>query len=136
MICGVHGFIGAALGKALKSRKRAFFAGLITHFFLDLLPHRDFSVKTEAALALAALGIIGTSQGWDSPAFWGAAGAMLPDVENAITQSTGKGQPLFPCHHDTLHGPKVKEVLTQAGIVFICLAALLADESRPKGKNR
>ncbi|NIM04980.1 MAG: hypothetical protein GTO55_03310, partial [Armatimonadetes bacterium] len=121
MICGVHAFIGATLGKALKSKSRAFLAGVITHFFLDLTPHRDFSVPTETVLALTALAVIGSSQGWNSPAFWGALGGVVPDIENAISQVRGGGRPLFPSHNDRLHGPKVKEIVSQAAILLVCL---------------
>jgi len=127
MICGVHAFIGAALGKLLKSKKPAFLAGVVTHFFADLLPHRDLSIETEVALVSGALAAIGTSQGWNSPAFWGAVGGVIPDVENLISQTRG-GRNLFPSHTG-LHGPKVTELVSQAAIVLLCLAVLSGNGS-------
>lgn len=125
MICGVHGFIGAALGKLLNNKRQAFWAGVMSHFIADMLPHRDMSVPVEAALAVTSLTAIGVTQGVGSPAFYGALGAMLPDAENAYTQTTGRGRNFFPTHNG-LHGAKIKELAPQVGLVLLSVGILLA----------
>lgn len=131
MICAVHALIGAALGKSLKSRKQALLAGAISHFFADLLPHRDLSVKTEAALALTALAAIGAAEGWNSTAFWGAVGGVAPDLENAFSQTFHRTRNFFPSHTG-LHGARVKEFTPQLVIALICWAVLLGRGAAPQ----
>ena len=131
MICGVHGLIGAALGKVLKDKKLAFIAGVASHFVADMIPHRDLSVEAESVLAAGSLAAITATQGTASAAFWGALGAMLPDTENAINYLRGEGRYFFPSHTDR-HGPKVGEIISQVGIALICLAILLDSENKKK----
>ncbi len=127
MICGVHALLGAALGNSLKSKKQAFLAGLISHFFADLTPHRDLTPATEALFAITATAAVGAGKGWDSPAFHGALGGVVPDIENAVSYLLGGDGPhIFPTHMG-LHGRKVDELLSEIGLSLICIAALLAE---------
>lgn len=125
MMCGIHGFIGAALGSFLKDKKTAFLAGVVSHFIGDLLPHHDLSPGIEAVIAVGALGSIATTQGIHSTEFWGAVGAMLPDVENGLYYLRGeKGTMLYPTHRG-LHGADTNELLSQVGITLVCIGVML-----------
>lgn len=128
MICGVHGFIGAALGSLLKNRKRAFWAGVASHAVADLLPHHDLSPEVEALIAAGSLGVVAVMKGTSSPEFWGAVGAMLPDAENGLYYLRGKeGHLLFPTHLG-FHGPDTQEIVSQAAVVLASLALIFTAE--------
>jgi hypothetical protein len=127
MICGLHGLIGAALGKLLGNKQQAFAAGVASHLVADLVPHRDLPVAVEVSLALGVTALMAVVEGTDSPAFWGAVGGMLPDVENAISYIRPETPMLFPTHQG-LHGRKVEELLSPLGIALICTAVLLWPE--------
>jgi hypothetical protein len=127
MICGVHAIIGAVLGKSLKKQEQAFLAGVASHVVADFIPHKDLTPESEVSLVVAALALIGFSEGWKSPAFWGAIGATLPDLENAVSFLRKDYRCVFPTHTGR-HGRKVEEVLSQIGIALLCLAALLSEE--------
>jgi len=134
MICGVHALLGAAVGKALKRKEQAFLAGLFSHLLADLLPHRDLSPAAETLFAITVTAALGASQGWNSPAFWGAVGGVLPDVENVVFYLRGGGKHFFPTHSGR-HGAAVDELLSQAGLALLCLAFLFGqDKSLPDKK--
>jgi hypothetical protein len=131
MICALHALLGAALGKSQK-KPQAFLTGILSHFFADLVPHRDFSPELETLLVLGTLAGIGAGKGWGSPAFWGAVGGALPDLENGLAYCQRQGRLVFPTHTG-LHGAKVTELYSQLGLALICLALLLAPEAGKVG---
>jgi hypothetical protein len=127
MICALHALIGAALGKP-QPKPQAFLTGVLSHLFADLVPHRDLTPGIETLMVLAALGGIGATQGWNSSAFWGALGAVLPDVENGLAHWRGQGRLLFPTHRGR-HGAEVEELYSQIGIALVCLAVIIGPDS-------
>jgi len=128
MICGVHAIIGAALGKSLKKKEQAFLAGIASHVIADFIPHKDLTPESEVPLVFATLALIGLGEGWKSPAFWGAIGATLPDLENAVSYLRKDLPCIFPTHTGR-HGAKVEEVASQIGIALICLAVMVNEEN-------
>ena len=69
---------------------------------LDLIPHKDVSAhKAEGLLVLIMLGLVGTSCGLKSPAFWCAMGGVLPDVEQVLPWTDPKRghRRWFPTHN-------------------------------------
>jgi len=102
-----HALTGAALGRLLfRKRYLAFMAGVGSHIFLDMVPHWDFWTIKAGVIntALALGGVIFLSLRFKDPyLFWGAAGAMVPDIEVA-TSALGlwRGPLYFPTHSGVL----------------------------------
>jgi len=100
-----HVAAGAAIGISLKKPATAFALGLLSHIVLDAVPHHD-EKSLAGALTIGGLSVfialyIGTRCGLKSPAFWGAIGGGLPDVENVLNyfHVFGPGwYTVFPCH--------------------------------------
>ena len=132
MICAVHAVVGAALGTLSGSRGGAFVSGVATHLLGDLLPHKDFDPKVEAPLLAATMGLLAWRCGLTSPAFAGAVGGVLPDVENAawMTGLIPQSAVRFPTHVEDgkHHGPKAASAWPQGILAAACLAVVL---SRP-----
>ncbi len=129
MICAVHAVVGATVGTLSGSRAGAFAAGLSTHLLGDLLPHKDFDPKVEAPLLAATLGLLAWRCGVTSPAFAGAVGGVLPDVENAagIVGLISKTTMRFPTHVENgkHHGPRAASAWPQGALAAACLALML-----------
>ena len=134
MIAAVHALVGAAVGRWIGAPATAFAAGIVTHAMGDVLPHRDLKIQVEAPLLVAALGLIAWRRGVRSPELAGAAGAVLPDVENAawMTGWMPRDRVIFPTHIDEgrFHGPEAPSAWPQVPIALAGLAVLL---SRPRG---
>jgi hypothetical protein len=113
----------------------AFACGVASHLICDLIPHRDYDIKIEAALAAAVFTYLAKRYGVDSPQFLGACGAVAPDFENALT-SLGiidKTQMVFPTHNKTVswfagHGKEIESPASQIALAAIALA--IADRYR------
>jgi len=124
MIVAVHAAVGAALGKLVERKDGAFAVGVASHLLCDLLPHKDFDIKVEAALAAVTFGVIAARCGVNSPEFIGAMGAVAPDAENAasVVGLLPKESMRFPTHQgDHHHGPKVQSALPQGILAAACL---------------
>lgn len=101
-----HTGINAAAGRLFRRPAAAFAAGVISHALLDLVPHKDISAhKAEGALVFIMLGLVGSSCGWRSPAFWCAMGGVLPDVEQVLpwTDPAKGRRRYFPTHCRRFH---------------------------------
>lgn len=129
MICAVHAVVGATVGTLAGSRTGAFASGVATHLLGDLLPHKDFDPKVEAPLLAATLGLLAWRCGLTSPAIAGAAGAVLPDVENAawMTGIIPQSAVRFPTHvgDGKYHGPRAASAWPQGALAAACLALVL-----------
>ena len=129
MIGAVHAGIGAALGGLLQDRKLAFIAGFLSHMFADAVPHKDFSPTVEIVLLAGTMKIIASRHGVDSPQFWGAVGATLPDLEHVL-QFTGiieEHKKIYPTHLGSgkWHGRASSERISQIVTFVACM--LVAD---------
>lgn len=133
MVC-VHAALGAAIGRRAVSRKTAFMAGSLSHLVCDLVPHKDYPLFVEAPLAALVFFYLTVRYGVTSRQLAGAAGAIAPDFENALSvlKIVPHEKTVFPTHNETSawfvgHGRKVRSPLSQ-----ICLAVLalwLADRA-------
>ncbi len=122
MIGAVHVGVGAALGAILRDRSSAFLAGVASHVITDVLPHRDYEAKVEVPLLVAALGGVAAWKGPNSPEFWGAIGAVAPDIEHALLVA-GVIKPeheLFPTHlhNGKHHGRKTRRRWPQLAVAL------------------
>jgi len=130
-----HTCLNAAVGSAFKKPLAAAVAGLAGHALLDLLPHKDISAhKAEGMAVLLLLGIVGSSCGWSSPAFWCAMGGVLPDVEQVLPWTDPKQgrRRYFPTHSPGLHSLQIPRapryrisLLEQTIVSGVSLAAVL-----------
>lgn len=122
----VHAAIGAAVGSLVRSKPGAFAGGVLSHVVADALPHKDFDPKVEAVLIAAALAGLVEWKGTDSPAFWGAIGGILPDVEHALMLAglIGAEQKIFPTHiqDGKHHGSDSGERLSQLVLLIAALS--------------
>jgi len=101
-----HACVNAAAGRLFKKPVTAFVVGVVGHALLDLVPHKDVSAhKAEGMLVLVMLGLVGTSCGLRSPAFWCAMGGVLPDVEQVLPWTDPKRgrHRWFPTHNRRRH---------------------------------
>ncbi|HVF10941.1 MAG TPA: hypothetical protein VNA16_09075 [Abditibacteriaceae bacterium] len=111
MIGSVHVALGAALGNRIKNKPLAFIAGFASHLLGDAVPHYDMGL-TELPLMFGTLAFIIQKHGWNSPQFFGAAGAVLPDLEHIpaeLRKDPRRHEPmdekLFPTHNNRVpHG--------------------------------
>jgi hypothetical protein len=136
MMSAVHAILGAAAGSLSSRRSLALLAGVGTHLVGDLLPHRDYGAATELPLVAAALWWVGARRGWNSPAFWGAVGGAVPDIENAIERLglyDGAG-PAFPTH-SRWHGKRSEEIASQGALALLCWALLRRAEPLTRAKQ-
>lgn len=125
----VHAGIGAALGGFMRDRKLAFIAGIFSHILADSVPHKDLSPEADFILLTGTMSLIVTRYGTGSPQFWGAVGAILPDLEH-ILHFAGiieEWQKIFPTHLDSgrWHGRETTERVSQIVTIVACL--LVAD---------
>ncbi|MBD3368342.1 MAG: hypothetical protein GF405_09280 [Candidatus Eisenbacteria bacterium] len=80
-----HMAVGAAAGSFVEGRLSAAALGAAIHVPLDLIPHYEFQkLWLEVVIVAAAFGAMLVAGLWRAPVFWGAAGAILPDVENLL----------------------------------------------------
>jgi hypothetical protein len=138
VIAAVHALIGAVVGRWIGQPATAFAAGIVTHAMGDVLPHRDLKITTEAPLLAAALGVIAWRCGVGSPELAGAAGAVLPDVENGawMIGLLPRDRVIFPTHvgNGKFHGPEAQSAWPQAPLALACLVLLLSGAG--DGKSR
>lgn len=141
MIGAVHAAIGAAVGTLFRHKSSAFTAGLVSHAVADALPHHDFPPQVEVPLMAGTMLLIGKLRGFDSPEFWGALGAIIPDAEHGLA-AIGIGsvdKELFPTHSSSgkRHGRDTHERMSQmllaaAAAVTVALVDSLRDEQDPE----
>lgn len=133
MIGAVHAAIGAAIGSLCGRKSTAFLGGLASHLVADALPHKDFEPVVELPLVAGAIAAVGLWRGADSPEFWGALGAISPDVEHAlfVTGAIEEDDKVFPTHVDNgkHHGPETDERWSQLAIAAAAIAVVALRQS-------
>jgi hypothetical protein len=107
-VCSVtHVAAGALLGSLFGNGALAFGVGVASHIPLDMAPHMDFQdFRIDAIVTVCLLAGIAVFAGL-SPVFWGAVGAVAPDVENLLwkTGIIDERHKVFPTHSGLLrHG--------------------------------
>jgi hypothetical protein len=134
-MCSVtHVAAGALIGGFIDSRIAAFVLGVGSHIPLDMVPHIDFEDYRVDGLMTAALlaGILAMTG--LSPVFFGALGAVAPDLENLLwkTGIIREDQKIFPTHSGLIGHGRAKaarrvrtEILVGAGSAGLALIAVL-----------
>lgn len=135
MTVAAHATLAAAIGTLARRRRHAFLAGIGTHLVADLVPHRDFDILTEAALATAALTAIGFATGVGSAAFAGACGGVAPDLESGLAFLGVVKRAHFPTHTG-LHGRPRREVASQILLSCALLGFTIWNAGRRKRRSR
>lgn len=142
MLGAVHAAIGAGIGSLFNRRDAAFVSGAVSHIIADALPHKDFDARIEVPLAAVVLGVLAKWHGVDSPQFWGAVGAILPDAEHGLllAGAIDAEQEIFPTHAPKLHlhGPETNErwsqlLLAAAGLALAAVNGQGARERTAAG---
>jgi hypothetical protein len=110
---GIHVVSGFTVGAMARSRLSAFVGGVLSHVVLDAVPHRDYpswtanAIETAGGVVLAVVFAKGLSRERRDQAFFGALGAMTPDIET-IAHKAGwlpADRKLFPTHSGAIvHG--------------------------------
>jgi len=134
MMAAVHALLGGAVGRCARRPAPALLGGALSHLLADLVPHKDFPLPVELPMMLSALGFLAVRHGASSPAFLGAVGGVLPDVENGLWMLgvVPERAKLFPTHSGLLpHGRPIGSIGNQ---VLLAAAALwlLGRPSRPR----
>jgi len=149
MIYTSHIIVGSAIGYSTEKSPIAFAGGLVSHHLLDSVPHLDpgaFSknegdVFKPASLLFIAVDLtIGTIafyyiwkfSGFNVSVFWGALGAVLPDVVDNGPWRAIRKLPIFKQYHQlhhSLHSTVTKKnwllgVITQVIIIVIALTLI------------
>lgn len=108
MILTIHAAAGVLIGSYINQSFVAFIISFISHFFLDMLPHRDGNIKTKGetaktlrklyfnkivglvyldiclAIVVAAALFTNNLHFVTRPIIWGIIGSILPDVIQAL----------------------------------------------------
>lgn len=135
MIGAVHACIGACVGSFFKNKECAAAAGVVSHAIADMIPHKDLDPKIEVPLLIGALIAIANVDGVDSTEFWGALGAVSPDIEHGLCVAglIKEDQKIFPTHINggIYHGGDSGERWSQLAIAAasIVTAAIRSDKS-------
>lgn len=135
-MCSVtHVAAGALIGSLLDSRLAAFVLGFVSHIPLDIVPHIDFEdFRVDAFMTVGLLGGVLVVSGF-SAMFFGALGAVAPDLENLLwkTGAIEEKDKIFPTHSGLLrHGPAragsgvaTEIVMSALSVSIVALAVLL-----------
>lgn len=86
MTGAAHAGMGAALGALIRKPALAFTAGILSHVLADAVPHRDLKARYEIPMAVGALAVVAARHGARSAQFWGALGAVVPDLEHGLVE--------------------------------------------------
>ncbi|MEA3409161.1 MAG: hypothetical protein U9Q95_02325 [Candidatus Eisenbacteria bacterium] len=138
-----HLAVGAAVGSFTDNQAGAALLGLVSHVPLDVLPHYEFEkMWVEVAVVFAALAAMLMAGMGRTCIFWGAVGAVVPDIENLLWKLgvlPGEAK-IFPGHSPRLsrafsHGRSLgpRHALTQVAIV--CASVGIVFLSMRSGAN-
>lgn len=129
-----HLAVGAAAGSLTDNAAGAALLGLLSHVPLDVLPHYEFDKMWVEVAAVAAVFTAMLVAGMGHTGiFWGAVGAVVPDIENLLWRLgvLPDEKKIFPGHSPRLsrffpHGRSLgpRHALTQVAIVCASLAVV------------
>lgn len=138
-----HLAVGAAAGSFTDNAAGAALLGLVSHVPLDILPHYEFEKMWVEVAAVAAVFVAMLAAGMGRTGiFWGAVGAVVPDIENLLwrTGILPDERKVFPGHSPRLsrffpHGRSLgpRHALTQVAIV--CASLVIVFLSMRSGAN-
>ncbi|MEJ5297290.1 MAG: hypothetical protein WHZ52_04550 [Armatimonadota bacterium] len=124
MTGSAHACIGTVVGALTGSPGKALAAGVVSHAICDIIPHSEAPRALDLVLAGAALGGIAAGFGARSAEFWGAVGAVIPDVEHGLVLAglMEEHHCLFPTHTGVLPHGRDGGFLWQAAAAGAALA--------------
>ncbi|MDX6561021.1 MAG: hypothetical protein QOD65_835 [Gaiellales bacterium] len=130
-----HAAAGAAIGRRIRSRKKAVLACVGLHGLMDLPGHEDLDETREGMLILATIALTGRLFGMRSREFWCAFACSVPDLEHVVLR--GKRLRFYPTHrfarlHDALPGPRAT-ARAQMGAALVALT-LTARSARARAR--
>jgi hypothetical protein len=139
-MCSVtHVAVGALIGSLLGNSAASFLAGIVSHIPLDAVPHFDFeNLWVDAALTVALLVAVLVVFGF-SPVFFGALGAVAPDIENLLWRVgvLPEERKIFPTHSGFIrHGTTRRAKGPWAGIAMAVVSVLIVVVAAIIGGNR
>jgi len=130
-----HMAVGGAVGSLVEGRGLAFGLGLVSHVSLDVIPHYEFEkMWLEVAIVAAFFGTLLATGRAGTGLFWGALGAVLPDLENLLWRLgfLPEDRKIFPGHSKRFwrllpHGRAlgVRHAWWQGLIVVLCVAVMV-----------
>ena len=101
MFITIHTAAGIFIGEHVGNPFLGFFLGLLSHFFIDFIPHGDEKLRGKIFYYVAAIDILialslfstfcllKTNLSNIEPIIWSVAGAVLPDFICAVAETTG-----------------------------------------------
>ncbi len=138
-----HLAVGAAAGSFTDSQAGAALLGLVSHVPLDVLPHYEFEKMWVEVGVVSAVFVAMLAAGMGRTGiFWGAVGAVVPDIENLLWKVgvLPREMKVFPGHSPRLsrifpHGRSLgrRHALTQ--VAMICVSAAIVFLSTRSGAN-
>lgn len=139
-MCSVtHVAVGALIGSLVGGSLASFLIGLGSHIPLDAIPHIDFeNLWVDAALTVALLIGILVVLGF-SPVFFGALGAVAPDIENLLWRVgiLPEERKIFPTHSGLIkHGTTSAAKGLWASIAMAAVSVLIVVVAAIIGGNR
>ena len=134
-----HVAVGALIGSFFESSVASFLLGLGSHIPLDAIPHYDFeNLWVDAALTVALL--IGVLLVFGlSPVFFGALGAVAPDLENLLwrTGLLAEERKVFPTHSGLIkHGAAKPAKGWLAGLAMVVVSVAIVAVAAFIGGNQ
>lgn len=130
-----HLAVGGAVGGCVGNGGLAFLAGVVSHGLLDAVPHYDIKdYRVDVALAAAGFaGVLGLGY-WGTPVFWGALGAVVPDIEILLWRLglLRETQFVFPSHTRAVgHGRQLsgRGIISQALLLLGAVGCLIVMRS-------
>ncbi len=136
-----HMAVGGAVGSFAEGRGFPFALGLLSHVPLDVIPHYEFEkMWLEAAVVVAALGGMILAGYGGTGIFWGALGAVVPDLENLLWRLgilPGRWK-MFPGHARWLrrvipHGRSLSARHVWWQVALVCLSLGVVLRRLPRG---
>lgn len=138
-----HLAVGAAAGSFTDNAAGAALLGLVSHVPLDILPHYEFEkMWVEVAVVVAVFAAMLAAGMGRTGIFWGAVGAVVPDIENLLWRLgiLPDERKVFPGHSPRLyrffpHGRTLgpRHALTQ--IALVCASLVVIVMSMRSGAN-
>jgi hypothetical protein len=139
-MCSItHVAVGALLGSFFGSSLVSFFVGLASHIPLDAVRHLDFeNLWVDAALTVALLIGVLVVFGF-SPVFFGALGAVAPDIENLLWRVglLPEERKVFPTHSGLIrHGTAKPARGWLTGLAMVAVSVAMIAVAALIGGNR
>lgn len=132
MTATAHVAIGAGLGGLIRDPAKAFIAGVISHHFADSVNHKEAPPSLDGPMAVGILLFLRIRYGRRSPQYWGALGAIIPDLEHVLREIglLKTNRRFFTSHRPGAHGKPTEEFGTQILAAF--LGGLLAESPKKR----